>query len=121
VNRIVALDPLLMQIAKALVESPKQKDWQSVLVRTRITPDGTTASPSFQLEDLAGQTVAGWFPPDSKLDQIYELARECRRVSAERGARLWYGMTLRVWSDGRFETDFEFRDHYREGDISREP
>ena len=119
-NALEALDPFLSQIARTLFDSSKPAPWLTATMRTRLTPDGSSASQSFELKDPAGRVIAGWFPSDAEMDFMYTLVRDCHRMSLNSKSQQWYGMNLQVQIDGRFATDFEYRDQYTEGDLSRE-
>jgi len=119
-NTIADLDHRIAQMARTLIDVPKPGPWQEVRVCTRITPDGSTSSQSFELRDASGRVAAGWFPPDAAMDHLFDLARACWTMAAGGASAPWYGMTVRIRPDGSFSTDFEYRQDYREGDISRE-
>jgi len=118
-NAFSSLDPVVTDVAQTLLSSPKPDRWQSVRLLTRVTPDGSTASQAFELREPSGQQVQGWYPSDAAIDHLYTQAKRHWALAQQAGQAKWYGMSITVQRDGRFAVDFEYRDDYREGDISR--
>ena len=75
---------------------------------------------SFRLEGDVGP-VEGWSLPieGTERDKVFGLFLKCWRLCQSTGGP-WYGMTVALHRSGRFSVDFEYRDHYQEGDIMRE-
>ncbi len=52
--------------------------------------------------------------------ELWRLVQAQRAATEELRQPLWFKMVVNVKRDGKFNTEFEYRDHYVEGDMFRD-
>jgi hypothetical protein len=95
-------------------------NWQQVIYRVKAAPGGTVRNSAFDFVLDDGQVDQNSAPNRSTELAIDDLVERQWQMVKEVGQPSWYKMTVSVFSTGKYSVDFEYKDDYKEGDISRE-
>ena len=115
---INSLDAATTGVVHALIEAFRGVPWKSLRCASRWTPRGDVGAADFWLSN-GGEEVKT-MPALAATLAVSNAAKQHWQLTQTLGQPRWYKMTVKVEHTGRFNVDFEYRDHYREGDIMRE-
>jgi hypothetical protein len=114
------LEQSTTELAKTLYAALEERQSLSVRFVFRVTPDGSVSAPDFWFFAEAAAEGEKDYPSDRVHGRVTDAAMAHWQLTQTLGLPRWYKMTATVERTGRFNVDFEYRDHYREGDIMRE-
>ncbi len=112
------LDELVTQIALTLHQSAPDERWAGQAYRIAVPEDGSYRAEVYSYW-LSDGSLAYDVPSEPGESQIGQLAMNCWRQTVELGLPRWYMMTVSLQASGKYAVDFEYRDDYQEGDITK--
>jgi hypothetical protein len=119
-SALIALDQINTQIAELLVYSAPMKNWDAINLSAKYTPDGSVGRHDFSYQLSDGATDQGSIPTLAQRSAIYAATERHWRLTQESGQPRWYKMVVTVERVGKLNIGFEYKDDYKEGEISRD-
>lgn len=115
---LLKLDEILTKVVAVLYQAFPGEDWKEVRYLTRISLDAKSAISDSQLllNDGSGARRKALEVMDGY--QINQLLVEHRRVTEAMGQPWWFEIRMTVFPDGRFKSEFGYRDSYRPEDLT---
>jgi hypothetical protein len=120
VEAIKKLDPLNSQITEHVYSCAPMANWVTTKATLAFVPDGSVGSRTFHFVLVNGTVDKGSSPIRTHELAIAKLAEEHWKMTQAIGQPRWYKMTVTVERAGRSKVEFEYKDNYKEGDISRD-
>ena len=112
-------DLLISEIANELYQSVPLRDWKSVKMFSKYTPDASVSGHDFDIIRSDGSLDQGEAPEDAALIRLSKKTERHWRLTQDLGQPRWYKMIVTVERSGKFSVDFEYKDDYQEGDIMK--
>lgn len=118
-SHLARLDACLSETARVVFESVPLPEWQRAVMTVKYAPTGLAAF-EFLYVTSDGATHEDQSPDGQHMAKLWGLARDHQQITSASGQPPWFAMVLTVERSGRFGADFEHRERYQEGDITRQ-
>lgn len=115
---LLTLDEILTQVAAILYQAFPGQDWKEIHYVVRMSPDTKNAILDSRLLSDDESSTRRVSLSDMAIYQINELLVEHRRVTESMGQPWWFELKMTVFRDGRFKSEFGYRDSYRPEDLT---
>jgi hypothetical protein len=114
-----AVDDCNQKIVATVCATVPLKSWRAAQMVVRCSPTGVGRYEyTYWEEDGTMRQDLGPRSPGSA--ELWRMVLAQRVATEAVGQPLWFKMVVNVQRDGKFTTEFEYRDHYVEGDIFRD-
>lgn len=116
---IEKIDSAVQRVALHVFGAVPEIAWTRVVARIRMAPSGKATN--YQLTALMtdGRGDEGFRTVSAEMDRLSDAVDDHWHLTQDLGQPRWYMMTVTVERSGKYAVDFEYRDDYQEGDISK--
>lgn len=112
------LDAILAQVVELIYRSVPFQEWREVRYVARLPPDLSAGAWQFFFTFPDGTARPDAPAVDASVRwKIHDLLVEHRRLTEAMGQPWWFEIDITIERDGRFRTQFGYRDNYSEAEF----